>query len=307
MEKLETYRQLFIDYLKCHKNLSEKSLLSYAADLLHFFKYLESVAQITDIGRIAAKDVRQYLSHMYSSGYARNTIARRVICLRSFFRYLLQQGFIEKNPMSFIRTPKGVRRLPQFLYTHEINALLDEWSRNDALGMRDRAMLELFYASGLRIGEIVRINIGDIDFSLRSLLVKGKGKRERIVPFGRRAEDALRAYCEQARPQITGVLHPDRSEPFFVNHRGQRLTERGVYGIITKYLREISPTRSLSPHALRHTFATHLLDGGADLRSVQELLGHARLSSTQIYTHVSGEKIKAVYESTHPRARLPEK
>ncbi|MGB9791402.1 MAG: tyrosine recombinase XerC [Thermacetogeniaceae bacterium] len=305
MEKLEIYCQLFLDYLRSHRNLSENSLINYESDLLHFIKFLKTVAQISDVGQIETRDVRQYLSYMYSSGYARNTIARRVVCLRSFFRYLLQQRAIEKNPMRLVRTPKGSRRLPQFLYIHEINSLLDKWPDNGILGIRDRAMLELSYSSGLRIGEIVRINIGDVNFSLRSVLVKGKGKKERIVPFGRRAEEALFLYYEKARPKITGNSCPDRNEPFFVNYRGKRLTERGVYGIITKYLKEINPTRNLSPHVLRHTFATHLLDGGADLRSVQELLGHARLSSTQIYTHVSGEKIKTVYENAHPRAKLP--
>lgn len=304
MEKLEEYCQLFINFLKNHKNLSEKSLINYTADLVHFLTFLKSNTQISDISQIETKHVREYLSQMYSSGYARNSIARHVVCLRAFFRYLLQIKAIDKNPLRLVRTPKGSRKLPQFLYPHEINALLDRRYHNDALSIRDRAMLELFYSSGLRVGEIVRINIGDLDFSLRSLLVKGKGNKERMVPFGKQAADVLSLYYSSARPKLTGRVHPDRNEPFFVNWRGQRLTERGVYGIITKYLKEIAPTKNLSPHALRHTFATHLLDGGADLRSVQELLGHARLSSTQIYTHVSGEKIKAAYENAHPRAKF---
>ena len=307
MEKIEEYRQLFLNYLKNQKNLSEKSIINYSADLDHFLTFLKSSAQIFELDQIETKHLREYLSQMYSLGYARSTIARRMVGLRAFFRYLYQLNAVKTNPLTLVRTPKGSRRLPQFLYPHEINTLLDTQDRNDLLGIRDRAMLELFYSSGLRIGEIVQINIGDLDFSLRCLLVKGKGKKERMVPFGKRAAEALSLYYVKARPLITGRPEPDVNEPFFVNWRGQRLTTRGVYGIVTGYLKEVAPTRNLSPHALRHTFATHLLDGGADLRSVQELLGHARMSSTQIYTHVSVEKIKMVYDSAHPRAKTSKK
>jgi len=307
MEKIEEYRQLFINYLKNQKNLSERSIINYSTDLDHFLTFLISSAQIFDLNQIETKHLREYLSQLYASGYARSTIVRHLACLRTFFKYLSQLKAVKTNPLTLVHTPKGTRRLPQFLYPHEVNTLLDMQDRNDLLSIRDMAMLELFYSSGLRIGEIVQINISDLDFSLRCLLVKGKGKKERMVPFGTRAAEALRLYYVKARPLITGNPKPDAYEPFFVNWRGQRLTTRGVYGIVTKYLKEIAPTRNLSPHALRHTFATHLLEGGADLRSVQELLGHARMSSTQIYTHVSVEKIKIIYDKAHPRAKTSKK
>ncbi|MDH7576774.1 MAG: tyrosine recombinase XerC [Bacillota bacterium] len=296
----------FDNYLKNHKGLSKKTILNYLSDLEHFFNFLKSI-KIAAPAQVDTKNIREYLSALYEAGYARSTVARRLACLRTFFKYLSEQKIIEANPLNLIRTPKRTKRLPHFLYPQEINNLFSSLEQKSVLDLRDRALLELLYSSGLRVGEAVQINLGDIDFSLRCLLLKGKGKRERIVPFGSFAAEALETYVTRARPLITKKLQTVTSEPLFVNWRGKRLSTRGAYGIISKYLRQISPNRNLTPHALRHTFATHLLEGGADLRSVQELLGHQRISSTQIYTHVSGERIKLVYEKSHPRAKtLPE-
>jgi len=292
----------FSDYLKNQKNLSKKTILNYLIDLQHFFDFLKLV-NLNDPAEIDIKIIRQYLSSLYEAGYARSTVARRLACLRAFFKYLLQLKIIQTNPLTLIHAPRKTKRLPHFLYPQEINALFSVVEQKNALDLRDRALLELLYSSGLRIGEAVQINIGDVNFSLHSLLLKGKGKRERIVPFGSYAASALELYAARARPFITGKLEPGAVDPFFVNWRGKRLSVRGAYGIVSKYLRQIDSTRNLTPHSLRHTFATHLLEGGADLRSVQELLGHERISSTQIYTHVSGERIKAVYEKAHPRAK----
>jgi integrase/recombinase XerC len=317
------------NFLKNQKNLSDKTILNYLADCDRFFGYLDS-SYITDLAHIDVKVMREYLASLYEAGYARSTIARHLACLRSLFRYLYQCRLVEINPLLLLHAPKKVKRLPQFLYRQEIDQLLGqaepvvpglagpqnrpEGTRLAAptimttadqaysLEIRNRAILELFYSSGLRIGEAVQIDIGDIDLEMRGLIVKGKGRKERMAPIGRPAAEAISSYLNQARPALAGS-HPDRSDPLFVNWRGKRLSTRGLYEIIMKYLRGLGVARHLTPHSLRHTFATHLLDGGADLRSVQELLGHARMSSTQIYTHVTGERIKKVYESAHPRAK----
>jgi integrase/recombinase XerC len=292
----------FIKYLKTQKNLSEHTAQSYRSDLKHFLQYIES-AQISEPAEVNLKIIRNYLSQLYEAGYARSTISRRLATLRSLFRYLCQVGKIDNNPLVLVRTPKQTKYLPQFLYSTEVNDLLDNPAGKGKLEIRDHAILELLYSSGIRIGEAVQIDVGDVDFGRRSLRVKGKGQKERIVPFGSHASAALQWYMMEGRPLICGKKNPSPIEPLFVNWRGKRLTTRGAYGIINKYLKKVAPTRNLTPHSLRHTFATHLLEGGADLRSVQELLGHSRMSSTQIYTHVTGERIKAVYEKAHPRAK----
>jgi site-specific recombinase XerD len=307
------------NFLKNQKNLSDKTILNYLADCDRFFKYLDS-SYITDLAHIDVRIMREYLANLYEAGYARSSIARHLACLRSLFRYLHQCRIVETNPLLLLHAPKKVRRLPQFLYQQEIEQLLDQappgtestkfasltseaaTDRAWLLEIRNRAILELFYSSGLRIGEAVQINIGDIDLEMRGLIIKGKGRKERMAPIGRQAAGAIGLYLNQARPALAGIS-AGRSDPLFVNWRGKRLSTRGLYEIIMKYLRGLGVARNLTPHALRHTFATHLLEGGADLRSVQELLGHARMSSTQIYTHVSGERIKKVYEVAHPRAK----
>jgi site-specific recombinase XerD len=322
------------NFLKNQKNLSDKTILNYLSDCDRFFEYLDS-SYITELAHIDVKVMREYLASLYEAGYARSTIARHLACLRSLFRYLYQCRLVEMNPLLLLHAPKKVKRLPQFLYRQEIDQLLEQAQpsqtqpvvpglpgREDrpegtrlasltikaatdqarSLEIRNWAILELFYSSGLRIGEAVQIDIGDIDLEMRGLIVKGKGRKERMAPIGRPAAEAIGSYLNQARPALAGS-HPDRNDPLFVNWRGKRLSTRGLYEIIMKYLRGLGVARHLTPHALRHTFATHLLEGGADLRSVQELLGHVRMSSTQIYTHVSGERIKKVYESAHPRAK----
>lgn len=303
MEKWQHFCDEFKKYLTTQKNLSDRTVISYTSDLHRFRCWLASNYDLWDPLQVTTRHIRGYLVSLYEGGYARSTVARHLSCLRTFYKYLTRINAVSANPLTLVHSPRKARYLPQFLYFEEVIKLVEAAGEGSALALRDRALLELFYSSGLRINEVVQLNIGDVDFSLRSLRVKGKGGRERIVPFGTPAAIALNKYLQTARPQLTGELVPDPGAPFFVNWRGKRLTTRGLYGIIVGYLRKVAPTRNLTPHSLRHTFATHLLEGGADLRSVQELLGHARLSSTQIYTHITGERIKAVYERTHPRAR----
>jgi integrase/recombinase XerC len=292
----------FISYLKTQKNLSEHTVLAYSCDLKCFHRYIAS-EQIAELADINVRIIRNYLSQLYEAGYARSTISRKLASLRSLFKYLCQTGKIDSNPMVLIRTPKKTRPLPRLLYSGEVEILLDNPNEKGKLGLRDHALLELLYSSGIRIGEAVQINIEDVEFELRTLRVKGKGQKERVVPIGSYAITALQRYINESRRWLCSNKIPSPADPLFVNWRGKRLTTRGAYGIITKYLRRVAPNRNLTPHSLRHTFATHLLDGGADLRSLQELLGHSRMSSTQIYTHVTGERIKAVYDKTHPRAK----
>lgn len=292
----------FIKFLKTQKNLSEHTVLAYSSDLRHFIQYLASV-EVAEPAEVNLRTIRYYLSQLYEAGYARSTISRKLACLRSFFRYLCQTGKINSNPMLLIRTPKKTKPLPQLLYSDEVDRLLDEPGEKGRLGLRDQALLELLYSSGIRIGEAVQINLGDVEFEQGALRVKGKGQKERVVPIGTYAVAALQKYLNESRRLICGHKIVSPIDPLFVNWRGKRLTTRGAYGIITKYLEKVAPNRNLTPHSLRHTFATHLLEGGADLRSLQELLGHSRMSSTQIYTHVTGERIKAVYDQAHPRAK----
>lgn len=307
MENWQLACEEFKKYLKTQKNLSDKTVLNYMSDLNHFWCWLISNHDLRDPQQVATKHVRGYLAGLYEAGYARSTVSRQLACLRTFFKYLIRINAVTTNPLTLVRSPRKTRYLPQFLYPGEVTALFGNTGENSALALRDQALLELFYSSGLRVGEVVQIDIGDVDFSLQSLRVKGKGRKERIVPFGSPAAAALKKYLQMARPQLTGSRTPNHRDAFFVNWRGKRLSTRGLYGIITGYLRKVAPSRNLTPHSLRHTFATHLLEGGADLRSVQELLGHARMSSTQIYTHITGERIKAVYEKAHPRAKEPGK
>lgn len=302
MNEISECKRIFVEYLQYQKGLSNNTVINYTRDLESFIEFTNAL-KIVDVEEIDSGTVREYLSNLYRKGYARTTIARQMSCLRTFFRYLFQLDLIRVNPVTLMHTPKRQRHLPRFLYREEIEKLLHAPQQEQLLGKRNLAMLELFYGSGLRIGELVRINIGDLDLSLRSLLVRGKGGKERMVPVGSPSALALEEYLSEVRPALTGVAHPLADAPLFVNWRGKRLTTRGVFGIVKKYLTEVVPDRSLSPHALRHTFATHLLDGGADLRSVQELLGHSRMSSTQIYTHINGERIKRIYNQAHPRAR----
>lgn len=303
MKKWKYFCDEFKKYLKIQKNLSDKTVINYMSDLHHFRCWLASNYDLRDPLEVTTRHIRGYLVSLYEGGYARSTVARHLSCLRTFYKYLTRINAVSTNPLTLVHSPRKARYLPRFLYLDEVVRLLDAVGDGSALALRDRALLELFYSSGLRVSEVVQLNIGDVDFSLRSLRVKGKGGRERIVPFGNPAAIALNKYLRTARPQLAGSPNPSPGDPFFVNWRGKRLTTRGLYGIIVGYLHKVAPDRNLTPHSLRHTFATHLLEGGADLRSVQELLGHARMSSTQIYTHITGERIKAVYERAHPRAK----
>jgi integrase/recombinase XerC len=244
--------------------------------------------------------LRDYLSHLIERGFVKASIARKLSAIRSFYRYLLREEIISTSPVATTSSPKLDKRLPSFLTIEEINRLLETPDLSTAQGLRDRALLELLYASGLRVSELVSLNLERIDLETNEIRVWGKGSKERVVLMGKPAARALIAYLDRGRPEL---LAEKKSSALLLSRYGKRLLERRVQRILEKYAKIADIGRRVYPHMLRHTFATHLLDGGADLRVVQELLGHASLSSTQIYTHVSKSQAKKVYLSAHPMAQ----
>lgn len=301
----------FLIYLKVEKNASPRTVESYQKDLFHGLDFFAGQLAKEDHA-VVPVDIdhrlfRHYLAALKSEGRARSTMARRLAAWRSFYRYLRREGFIEDNPLARMAGPKQEKRLPRFLCEEEAALLVEAPDLSHPLGLRDRALLETLYASGLRIAELESLSLGDLDLESGYVRVMGKRSRERMVPLGNRAVEALRRYLREGRARLLANSSPPKTgkifnHALFLNRWGERLSGRGVRKIIDKYVEKVSLERRINPHALRHSFATHLLNAGADLRSVQELLGHSRLSSTQVYTHVTGERLKQVYRRAHPRA-----
>jgi len=287
------YIDKFMDYLKIERNASEHTILNYSLDLRDFGRFLGE----TKVENIDYLTIRKYLASMRNRNYSKRTVARKLACLRSFFRFLCREGYMKSNPASSVATPKLEKKLPLFLNTDEVAKLIEAPNEKDTGGLRDRAIFETLYSTGIRVSELVGLNIEHLDFIGGVVRVYGKGKKERMTPIGDRALRAIRAYL-QKRSEKGRV---DRGA-VFLNKNGGRLTDRSVRRIVGKYIRVVSLREGISPHTLRHSFATHLLNKGADLRSVQELLGHMNLSTTQIYTHVTTKRLKEVYEKAHPRA-----
>lgn len=279
----------FIAYLEIEKNASVHTILNYKLDLTEFSNFLKDTA----VDKVDYLSLRKYLAHLKEKNLKSRTLARKVSCLRTFFKFLSREGYIKTNPATLLLTPKLDKRLPQFLTEDEVLKLLEAPSKDDESGLRDRAILETFYSTGMRISELVGLNIDDVDFISGVVKVRGKGKKERLLPIGEKAIGALRQYLDKRK---------EKTKEIFLNKSGTRITDRGVRDILEKYIKLTSLNENISPHSLRHTFATHLLNHGADLRSVQELLGHVNLSTTQIYTHLSTERLKNIYDKTHPRA-----
>jgi len=286
---MQRYIDKFTSYLEIEKNASSHTILNYKLDLTEFGNFLKDTA----IDKIDYLSLRKYLAHLKEKNLKSRTLARKVSCLRTFFKFLSREGYIKTNPATLLLTPKLDKRLPQFLTEDEINKLLDSPSKDDISGLRDRAIMETFYSTGMRISELVGLNLEDVDFISGVVKVRGKGKKERLLPIGEKALTALRHYLDKRK---------EKTKEIFLNKSGTRITDRGVRDILEKYIKLTSLKENISPHTLRHTFATHLLNHGADLRSVQELLGHVNLSTTQIYTHLSTERLKNIYDKTHPRA-----
>ncbi|HEO8419024.1 tyrosine recombinase XerC [Niallia sp. FSL W8-0635] len=297
--ELNNHVQAFITYLQIEKNYSPYTIEFYTQDINQFFHFMKD--QVIDkLEDVSPSDVRIYLTELFSQQLARKTIARKISSLRSFYRFLLREKVVENNPFSAVSIPKLEKRLPDFFYEEELQQLFLSCDTNTPLGLRNKALLELLYATGIRVGECTKIQLSDIDFSVSTVLVRGKGQKERYVPFGSFAHQALEAYIKTGRNKL--MKNTSTHSYLFVNYRGGILTDNGVRDILNKMMDTSSSQGKIHPHKLRHSFATHLLANGADMRTVQELLGHAFLTSTQIYTHVTNEYLKKTYMSYHPRA-----
>ncbi|MFC1865064.1 tyrosine recombinase XerC [Chloroflexota bacterium] len=296
----EVFNQ-YINYLEVERNASPYTVRNYTTDLLGFFDFLrdKKVDSLKEVDRYVLRD---YLSHLMEQGIVKPSIARKLSGIRSFYRYLLREGIVSANPVATTSSPKLDRRLPSFLTIEEAKRLLEAPDLSSPVGQRDQAFMELLYASGLRVSELAKLNLEQVNLDTREIRVWGKGSKERMVLMGEPAAEALRAYLQQGRPKLFGTKIR-MTNALFINRYGQRLTERSVQKILESYANIVGIGKRVHPHMLRHTFATHLLDGGADLRVVQELLGHASLASTQIYTHVSKSQAKKVYLSAHPMAQ----
>ena len=289
----------YINYLEAERNASPYTVRNYTADLMGFFDFVRTYG-ISSLKAVDRLTVRDYLAHLMKKGFVKASIARKLSATRSFYRYLLQEGLIETSPVATTSSPKLDKRLPSFLTLEEIRRLLETPDSSTPQGQRDRTLLELLYAAGLRVSELVQLNLEQINLDARELRVWGKGAKERIVLMGKPAAEALATYIGEGRVKLLGGK---RNTALLVNRYGGRLNERRVQIILGKYARAAGIDKRVHPHMLRHTFATHMLDGGADLRVVQELLGHANLSSTQIYTRVTKSQAKKVYLSAHPMAQ----
>ncbi|HEX2123551.1 MAG TPA: tyrosine recombinase XerC [Thermoanaerobaculia bacterium] len=293
----------FLDYLTYERNVSPNTITAYRDDLESFIGFLTNdyftmAKDQLDLARVDHLAVRSYLAHLSRRKLARASVARHLSALRTFFKWLVREHIVEANPARTVATPKREKHLPAVMQTSDVALLMEQPDTSTTLGLRDAAFLELMYASGLRISELVGIDLDDLALRAKLVKVHGKGSKERIVPFGSKAEGALRAYLA-----VRGELCADPEEQaLFVNYRGARITTRSVRRLFDGYLRKAALRAGISPHTLRHSFATHLLTAGADLRTIQELLGHSSLSTTQKYTHLNDWQLIAVYKKAHPRA-----
>lgn len=289
----------FKDFLVSERNYSEHTVRAYLTDLSEFNGFLRRKGVLNDGSDISCIDevsIRAYVGWLYGKKSSKKSISRKLASIRTFFEFLMREGVIRKNSAKLVPTPKGEKRLPAFLTVDEMFRLIETAETKGVLGLRDKAILELLYSSGIRVSELVGINLSNIDLTSSLVKVLGKGNKERIVPLGSKAQEAIRQFIEKRHE-----LH-SKGDSLFVNSRGGRLTTRSVGRIVKKYSIISGIPKNVSPHVLRHTFATHLLGSGADLRAIQEMLGHSSLSTTQRYTHTSIEKIMEIYDKTHPRA-----
>jgi integrase/recombinase XerC len=308
----------FLDYLKLERHFSDYTVKSYGADLIQFGQFLSgeigSTAQSQSFPSDMSLDdrqlktepltIREFLAYLYGQNYTKSTTARKLATLRSFYKFLIRRGVVSVNPLSTIRTPKQEKRLPKTLDLEQVQKLLDAPGDGDLLSARDKAMLEILYSSGIRVSELVELEMQDLDLQEGVLRVKGKGRKDRLTPIGSQAIKAIQRYFD-LRQQDARCQQSNAQQRVFLNKHGQPLSTRSVRRKLDKYLVSAGLDPGISPHTLRHSFATHLLNNGADLRSVQELLGHQSLSTTQIYTHLTTSRMKEAYDAAHPRANEP--
>ena len=301
----------FLDHLRYERNVSVHTLRNYESDLQQFLDYLNPPNEKSngkkgtepDIKTIDHITIREWLATLHSDHKKKSSIARKLAALRTFLQFLVREGVVESNPAKLVSTPRKEKKLPVHLSVEDAIRFIETPDADTDFGKRDRAILELLYATGVRVAELVQLNLRDIDFNNKLLRVFGKRRKERIVPFGDPAARALREYLSVREKFLMNAPVTKRdAQPLILNYQGTRMTTRSVGRLVEKHIRMCAGIHDISPHALRHSFATHLLDSGADLRDIQALLGHARLSTTQVYTHVSMQKLIEVYDKAHPKA-----
>lgn len=302
MDKFNGYKQQFLAYLKIERNASLLTINQYEKDLELYFSFLRKEA-ITSLESIDQRIARTFLTDLYQANLSRRSVSRKISCLRSFYKFIQRENITQMNPFSLISLPKSTDTIPDFLYEEELSQLFTVSDLTKSLGQRDQAIIEVLYATGIRVSEAQGLVVSDIDFEIGSMYIRGKGNKDRYVLFGHFAETALNNYLNKGRKELL-TKGDHASDSVFLNARGNPLTARGIRLILNKMVEKTALTVKVNPHKLRHTFATHMLNEGADLRTVQELLGHENLSSTQIYTHVTKDHLRRVYMDNHPRARL---
>ncbi|MGO4888300.1 site-specific tyrosine recombinase XerD [Anaerobacillus sp. MEB173] len=292
--------QSFLYYLTVERGLAHNTIQSYRRDLMQYTRYIELVEQITSMNQIKQTSIVNYLYHVQEQGRSQATIARQLASIRSLHQFLLREKLTETDPTVHIETPKTEKKVPLILTTAEVEALLEVPNLTTSFGIRDKAMLEVLYATGIRVTELCSLNISDIHLTMGFIRCIGNGQKERIIPLGQIATTSLTHYLEKGRPKL--VKNNTSEDALFVNHHGRRLSRQGFWKILKKMANQANIEKQLTPHTLRHSFAAHLLENGADIRAVQEMLGHSTISTTQMYTHVSKKRIKDVHTTYHPRA-----
>ncbi len=299
MNKLEETLECFLDYLSMERGLAQNTIISYRYDLIKYISFLKK-NKISSFNQTNKALVSDYFVYLRGKGLEINSISRNLVAVKMFYRFLLMEGFIKEDITSLIEFPRVSKKLPHVLSSREINLLLDEANFKGKLGLRDQAVLELFYATGLRVSELINLKINDLNMENCMLKCLGKGSKERIIPFGNKAYQSLNLYFDRVRSKLV-VRNPDE-DTLFLNSRGEKLSRQGIFYLVKLYAQKARIKKKVTPHTLRHTLATHLLENGADLRSVQEMLGHSDISTTQIYTHVSRKWVSEEYYRAFPRA-----
>ena len=297
MKKLEENLESFLDYLSIERGLAQNTIISYRYDLIKYISFLKK-KKINSFNQTNKVLINNYFVYLRGKDLEINSISRNLVAVKMFYRFLLMEGLIKEDATSLIEFPRVRKRLPHVLSLREINLLLDEANFKGKFGLRDQAVLELFYATGLRVSELIYLKINDLNMENRMLKCLGKGSKERIIPFGNKAYQSLNLYLDRSRPKL--VKNPDENT-LFLNNRGGRISRQGIFYLVKLYAQKARIEKKVTPHTLRHTLATHLLENGADLRSVQEMLGHSDISTTQIYTHVSRKWVSEEYYRAFPR------
>lgn len=295
---MNDYFKKFIDYIKYEKKYSDFTVKNYERDIDYFLKFLFDKG-INDFKNVNYDLIREYFLHLHNHNYSKKTIARYISSIRTFFKYLYNEEVILNNPAILVSNPKLDKKLPNFLYTNDLEKFLESANESDKLSIRDSLILELLYSTGIRVSELVNIKIKDINFNDKIIKIHGKGNKERYVIYGELCAEKLSNYLKNSR----NLLYSGKCDNLILNSKGNMLTTRMIENIVKKYQHKSSIGVNVTPHTLRHTFATHMLDNGADLKTVQELMGHSSLSSTQVYTHITNERLRNVYLHTHPRAK----